>query len=256
MASSLSSSANSSANALLIEMWSDFVCPFCYIGKRKLEVALKDLGFEIQDAGNGNGLPATAASADQAKKIAYIRYRAFELDPNGPKVNPESIATHLSRKYGMPEEAARANLEGMAKEAKKPGVDLSFNYQKLKICNTFDAHRVLHLAQEKASNEKKRIAYDVKERFLKAYFTDGLAIGDEATILKLATECGLDAAEVEKVLGDKKLFADDVRSDEARARQMQVNGVPYFRLNDSVAINGAQSPEQMKATILRALGQK
>ena len=109
--------------ALLVDMWSDFMCPFCYIGKRRLEVALKGLGFEVRDAGNGRGLPAGHESVDA--RVAYVRFRAYELDPNCPPVKPMGIVPHLAMKYGMPEAAAVAKCEGMARAGQSVGLDFT-----------------------------------------------------------------------------------------------------------------------------------
>ena len=244
MASSTSAAV---ARPLLIDMWSDFMCPYCFIGKRRLESALRGLGFEIRDAGNADTPLPTSGADDASKKIAYIRYRAFELDPNSVKVSSETITAHLSRKYGMPEAAAIANCEGIARAAAQPDVGgLVFNYKALKMSNTFDAHRVLHFAQGKGKGSA------VKERLLLAYFSEGKALGDDETLASLVAECGLDAAEVSKVVADKQLFAADVRADEQAARQMRVSGVPFFLLNEKVPLSGAQDAATIAAAIAKA----
>lgn len=159
-----------------------------------MEAALGDLGYEVREAGNGDGIPPDQSPSSTDQKVAYLRFHAYELDTSCPPVKPLGIVPHLSLKYAMSEADAIAKCEGMARAGESVGLD--FNYKDVKISNTFNAHRVLHMAQERGK------ALRVKERLLRAYFTDGLALGDKATLASLAEECGLDRADVAQVLDD------------------------------------------------------
>ena len=220
---------------LTVEMWSDIVCPFCFIGKRKLELALKQLQF----------VPYSASAAPDAKTYK-INFRAFELDPTTPAMPNESLSVRLSKKFGMPEPQAVGMLGQMEETFKEVG--LTFNWKVAKPGNTMDAHRLIHMAQDKGLGEA------AKERMLLAYFTQGVPIGDPEALRKVASEIeGLTQAEIDAVLDDKKKHFDDVRADEEKARSMGVSGVPYFLLNGKEAISGAQDPATMARTIQKAL---
>lgn len=244
-----------SISPLLIDMWSDFPCPFCFAGKRKIDAALKELGFTVFNADNNYKLGQPITGVPTSDKIALIRYRAFELNPSAPRSTSESIITHIAKKYGGTEASTTSRMEGMKEEFAKPGVDITFNYKDIKMTNSFDAHRLMHFAQEEEQIAKnKGIASAIKERFLKAYFTEGLLLGDHAILKRLSVEAGLPADGVDKVLADPKLYSSEVRADEDQAHRMGIHGVPYFSLNNNAAvINGAEPTERMKAQILRAL---
>ena len=227
----------SKAPTLAIEMWSDVICPFCFIGKRKLEIALKQLGF----------VPHSASVPADVKTYA-VHFRAFELSPTLPAtLRPGmTLKDMLSSFYGMPEAQALQVLMHEEKEAKEVG--LTFNWQVAKPGNTMDAHRLIHMAQEKGCGEA------AKERMLHAYFTEGVAIGDPEALRKVAYEIeGLSKADVDGVLADKTIGFADVRADEEKARSLGISGVPYFVLNGKITINGAQDPALMARTIERAL---
>jgi predicted DsbA family dithiol-disulfide isomerase len=205
-----------------IDVWSDFVCPFCYIGKRRLEIALEQ--FPHKDQVN-------------------VEFKSFELDPNAPEYSGISIHESLASKYGMSiEEAKRANVN-VGQQAATVG--LTFNFEEMKPTNTFDAHRLAKFAKTQG---KER---EITERLLYAYFTDSKNVGDKKTLLSIAEEVGLDREASLEVLNDKKAYANDVRIDESLAQQYGVRGVPYFVVNDKYAISGAQPTE----TFLNALQQ-
>lgn len=204
-----------------VEIWSDVVCPWCYIGKRRFERALAQFG--------------------HAHEVEVV-WRSFELDPDAPRVQTEPHAERLARKYGVSlaqVEAMNARLVG---EAKKEGLD--FHLAQSKGGNTFDAHRLIHLAAESGR------AGEMKERLMKAYFTEGVAIGERGELVRLAVEVGLDEVEVKAMLSSER-FATDVRSDEARAREFGISGVPFFAIDERYGISGAQPAE----LILEALQQ-
>jgi len=196
-----------------VEIWSDVVCPWCYIGKRNLEAAL-----------------AQFSHADQVS----VEWRSFELDPTTPRRVELSMDEVLERRYGMsPDEASAANRQ-MTELAAKVG--LEYHLDRVQIGNTFDAHRLIHLADHQG------LAQAMKERLLAAYFTEGRAVSDPAVLAELAAEVGLDPARVDEVLsGDE--FAAEVRADEARAVEFGSTGVPFFVVDGRFGIPGAQPPD-------------
>jgi predicted DsbA family dithiol-disulfide isomerase len=205
-----------------IEIWSDVVCPWCYIGKRNLEVALT--GFE---------------HADQVE----IEWRSYELDPTTPRRVELSMDEVLSRKYGMSQEEAVAANQRMTELAATVGLD--YHLDRVQIGNTFDAHRLIHLAAAEGRGGA------MKERLLRAYFTEGRAVSDPATLTELATEVGLDPDRVAAVLeGDE--FADEVRADETRAMELGSTGVPFFVFDERLGVPGAQPPDVLLRLLQRA----
>lgn len=196
-----------------IEVWSDFVCPFCYIGKRRLESALNQ--FEYKD------------------EVELI-FRSFELDPNSKKKVDGNINEIIARKYGISIEQAKASNNQIVAQAKDIG--LNYNFDTLSPTNTFDAHRLSHYAKTGGK------ANELAERILKAYFVDSLNISDHKTLANLAGEVGLDSDEALKVLTSDK-YGAEVRNDEENASRIGISGVPYFVFNDKYAVSGAQQPE-------------
>ncbi|SHJ68210.1 Predicted dithiol-disulfide isomerase, DsbA family [Hymenobacter daecheongensis DSM 21074] len=196
-----------------VEIWSDIMCPFCYIGKRRLEEAL-----------------ARFPHADQVQ----VQWRSFELDPN-LQTNPgQSIHELLAERKGVSVEQGRQMNAQMAQHATTVG--LEFNFDKTIPANTFNAHRLIHLA---AAHQRQDA---MKERILRAYFTEGLNIDDPATLTRLAAEVALPEAEVAQ-LWQTDAYAQEVRHDEYQARQIGVRGVPYFVFADKYAVSGAQPSE-------------
>jgi predicted DsbA family dithiol-disulfide isomerase len=207
---------------MLVEIWSDVVCPWCYIGKRQFEQAL-----------------ATFAHRDDVT----VEWRSFELDPTAPKRLEMPMAELLSKKYGMSQDEARAantRISGIA-----AGVGLQYRLDDAQMGNTFDAHRLIHLAATRG------VADAMKERLMAAYFTEGAPIGELPTLVQLATEVGLDAGEVEAALaGDD--FADEVRADEQRAGQLGISGVPFFVIDQAYGVSGAQPSEVLAGALQQA----
>ncbi|HWD82912.1 MAG TPA: DsbA family oxidoreductase [Kribbella sp.] len=211
-----------------IDVWSDVVCPWCYIGKRRLEEAL-------------------AGSGDKAEVV----WHSFQLDPSSTNDDPRDLATRLGEKYGRGREwglQANAHVTEVAAE-----VGLEYHLDQAKPANTVDAHRVLHLARELA--EAGEVPADtqgrLKERLLKAYFTDGLPVGDHATLTELATEAGLPAERVREVLAGSE-YADDVAADQAQALAYGANGVPFFVIDEKYGVSGAQPVEVFQEALRRA----
>lgn len=205
-----------------VEIWSDVVCPWCYIGKRRFEQAL--------------------AQFERADEVEVV-WRSFELDPNAPRVHAEPHAERLARKYGVSLAQVEAMNSRLIGEAKKEGLD--FRLAGTKGGNTFDAHRLIHLA---ASNGR---AGEMKERLMKAYFTEGVAVGERGELLRLAVDAGLDEAEVKAMLSSDQ-FASDVRADEARAREFGISGVPFFAIDERYGVSGAQPADVLLEALRQA----
>jgi predicted DsbA family dithiol-disulfide isomerase len=207
---------------LTVDVWSDVVCPWCYVGKRRLEAAL-----------------ARFSHRDEVELV----WRAFELDPGAPRVRELSPVEHLSRKYGRTKEQALAMMGQLAETAAADGLDL--HLETARSGNTFDAHRVLHLAAERGVQDA------VKERFFRGYMTDGEAIGEPEVLVRLAAEAGLDAREVGDVLASDR-YASDVRGEEEVARKLGISGVPFFVLGGQIGVSGAQPSDVLLAALQRA----
>ncbi|NHC42074.1 DsbA family oxidoreductase [Bacillus sp. MM2020_1] len=197
-----------------IEVWSDYVCPFCYIGKRRLELALDQFPYKDQ---------------------VEVEFKSFELDPNSPQKIDLSIHEVLAQKYGMTIDKAKEANQGVGQQAATVG--LTFNFDEMKPTNTFDAHRLAKFAKTQGKEPA------VSEKLLKAYFTDSKHIGEFETLADIAETAGLNRQEVLKVLHDKNAYASEVRKDESLAQQYGVRGVPYFVINQKYAISGAQPTE-------------
>ncbi|MRG86109.1 DsbA family oxidoreductase [Salinibacillus xinjiangensis] len=197
-----------------IEVWSDFVCPFCYIGKTRLEQALDRFPHQND---------------------VELEFKSFELDPNAQEYNGKSIHEALASKYGMSvEEAKRAN-EGVGKQAADVG--LTFNFDNMKPTNTFDAHRLAKFAKEQGKEK------EATNKLLYAYFTESKNLSDEDTLADIAEDTGLNRETALEVIRDKNAYANDVRIDENLAQQYGVQGVPFFIINQKYAISGAQPLE-------------
>ncbi len=208
-----------------VEIWSDVVCPWCYIGKRRFEAAL--------------------AQFEHARDVEVI-WRSFELDPGAPRVQTEPQAERLAKKYGVSLEQVKAMNARLIGEAGKEGLD--FHLEEAIGGNTFDAHRLIHFAAESGRADV------MEERLMKAYFTEGVAIGERAELVRLAIEVGLDEDRVKAMLSAEEL-ADAVRADEARARAFGISGVPFFAIDERYGISGAQPAESILEALNRAYGE-
>lgn len=220
---------------LRVEIWSDVVCPWCYVGKRRFEAALER--FEHADG-------------------VEVTWRAFELDPNasshpdGTQVGPDDYAQRLSAKYGTGVEKGREMVASMTETAATEGLELRFD--RAVKANTVDAHQVVHLAHLRGGPELQGV---VKERLLRAYFTEGQAVGDRAVLQRLAVEAGLDGDEVALVLSEGR-YVDVVRSEEAEASALGVTGVPFFVIDRKYGVSGAQSPDVLLGALQRAWSER
>jgi predicted DsbA family dithiol-disulfide isomerase len=207
---------------LTVDIWSDIVCPWCAIGKRRLELALE---------------------AFPHKDEVEIVWHAFELDSSAPAVHEGDNAARLGKKYGRTHAEARAMMRQVEETAAKDGLEL--HLATARSGNTFDAHRVIHLARERGIQDA------VKARLLRGYMTEGEAIGQREVLVRLASEAGLDAEEVRDMLASDR-YAADVRKDEQAARSMGVNGVPFFVIGGKYAVSGAQPASVMTRALEQA----
>jgi predicted DsbA family dithiol-disulfide isomerase len=198
-----------------IEIWSDIACPWCYVGKRRFEAALDR--FEHRDDVN-------------------ITWRSFELDPSAPSEREGERALRLAEKYGMSIERAREMEKQMVETAAGEGLDFRFDIQRSGA--TFDGHRVIHLATEHGLGDA------MKERLLRAYFTEGELMGDPETLIRLAGEVGLDPGETRRMLASDR-YADAVRDDERTASSFGISAVPTFVIDRAIGAAGAQPPEAL-----------
>jgi len=211
---------------MVVEVWSDVVCPWCCIGRAHLGLALAD--FE---------------HADDVEVV----WRSYELDPAAPAMPTETLTEQLAVKFGVGPEQVADMFDGVAERAAQVGLD--FHFDIARPGNTVDAHRLLHLARESGLQDR------LKGRLFTAYFSEGQPIGDPATLARLAVEAGLDADEVADLLaGDR--FTAEVRADEQEARALQVTGVPFFVIDRRYAVAGAQPPDQLLGALRRAWAER
>jgi predicted DsbA family dithiol-disulfide isomerase len=204
-----------------VEIWSDFVCPFCYIGKRRFEAALERFAH---------------------KDGVEVVFRSFELDPHAPKDADHDVHDMLAMKYGMSRQQEKAMNDNVAGQAKEVG--LTYRFDSMILTNTFDAHRLARFAARHGKTE------EMVERLFRAYFTDSEHIGDHETLAALAAMVGLDPSETAQMLADGD-YAEEVRADEEEAGRLGIRGVPFYVIDRKYAISGAQ-PSDM---FLKALQQ-
>ena len=205
-----------------VEIWSDIACPWCYVGKRRFEAALA--GYEHRED-------------------VTVTWRSFELDPGAPAARGVSGAEHLAAKYGMSVEQARARQAQLAAIAAEDGLEMRFDL--VRGGNTFDAHRLVHLAQAHGVQDA------MKERLLRAYQSEGELMSDRAALSRLAAGVGLPADEVADLLdGDR--FAAEVRDDERTAAALGITAVPFFVVDRAFGASGAQPPEVLRGLLDRA----
>ncbi|MGG7034433.1 MAG: DsbA family oxidoreductase [Flavobacterium sp.] len=204
---------------LKIQIWSDVACPFCYIGKRKLEEALEK--FEH----NSN---------------VELEWKSFQLNPDTNFPSGSDPVDYLANKYGRDRAWAISMHQNVTQQAKAVG--LEYHLDKSIMANTLNAHRVSHLAK------KHNLGNEFEEILFKAYFTRGLNIDDKETLMQLAAEAGLPTEETEEVL-NSDAFKANVKQDIAEAQAIGVTGVPFFVFDNKYAVSGAQSPEIFLQTL-------
>lgn len=205
-----------------VEVFSDVVCPWCYIGKRRLEEAL-----------------STFPHADEVT----VTYRSFQLDPTTPKDVTGTLTERLATKYGVTREQAERMNDRVSGVAETVGLD--FHLDAAHPVNTFEAHRLLHLAATEG------LQTELKERLMRAYFTEGVRLADRDELVRLATEIGLDEDAVNAVL-DSDAYTADVDADLALARRFGISGVPFFVIDRTYGVSGAQESAVLSQALEQA----
>ena len=201
-----------------VDMWSDIVCPFCWLGRQRLEAAARAERIELR-----------------------LTWRSFELDPKRAKLGEPGLVAHIAKKYGISVEQSLGAQQQLAQAFAQFGG--TYDFERARPANTFDAHRLSHLAATRGLSDK------MQARLMRAYFAEGEAISDHATLRRLAEEAGLKPDEIEATL-TSDAFADDVRRDEEIAtQQLDVQGVPFFVLEGRLAISGAQPVETFRGAL-------
>ncbi|MBJ7596750.1 MAG: disulfide bond formation protein DsbA [Candidatus Nephthysia bennettiae] len=205
-----------------VEIWSDVVCPWCYIGKRRFESAL--------------------ARFDHRDQVD-VTWRSFELNPGAPAEELGGLAERLASKYGMTLDQAKAANARVAAAAAGEGIE--FRLDAARPGNTFDAHRLIHLANELG------VQAQAKERLMAAYFSEGRRIGDPETLVELVAEVGIAPSEASEAL-EAGSYGPEVRADEREAAELGITGVPFFVLDRRYGVSGAQPPELMLQALQQA----
>lgn len=208
-----------------VEVWSDVMCPFCYIGKRHYEAALK----QFADSNN-----------------VEIVWKSFQLNPNSPEQYNGSVNDYLAEHKGISVEQAKAMNDRVTQMAKEAG--LTYNFDKAKIANSFKAHRVIQMAKAKGLGDA------IEERLFKAYFTEGKDFGSTQVLIELAKDIGLTEAEVNEALTNDD-YAYKVKQDVYEAQQIGVTGVPFFVFNRRYAVSGAQPTEVFLQTLQKSFNE-
>ncbi|MBD8389748.1 DsbA family oxidoreductase [Dysgonomonas sp. BGC7] len=202
-------------NKMKIDIWSDIACPFCYIGKRKLEMAL---------------------SRFPHKENVELVWHSYELDPRLPKqALQESIYTYFARKYSMTEEEARENMDNTARLAKE--VDLNYDFDKLIVANTSDALRLVKLAKEYG------LATEAEEILFKSYFVEGKNISDLVVLSDLGSKIGLKESEIKEMLNSDKYLAEIKQDIEYSENELQLEYIPFYVFNNKQIVQGSIAVE-------------
>ncbi len=205
-----------------VEIWSDIMCPFCYIGKRQFENALQQF---------------------PGKEGIEVVWKSFQLNPDMKTEPGKNINEYLAEKKGWTLDYAKQMNDHVTRLAKEVG--LNYNLDKAVVANSFDAHRLIQLANDNGKGD------EMEERLFKAYFTEGKNIADHPTLIRLGTDIGLVSDTIKKVL-DSNAYAHNVEQDIYKAKQIGARGVPYFVFNDRYAVSGAQATETFSGAITKA----
>jgi predicted DsbA family dithiol-disulfide isomerase len=198
---------------LKIEIWSDVICPFCYIGKRKFEAALAQF---------------------PARDRIEVEWKSFQLAPHAVTDPARNALANLAEKKGWTMEFARQAMASVIERAQSVG--LHFDYDHATVANTFDAHRLAHFAASQGKGD------EMQERLFRAYFSEGRNVGDPEALATLAAEVGLPEPEAREVLASGQ-FTEEVRRDVEFAQRLGINGVPFFVFDRKYAVSGAQDTE-------------
>ena len=216
---------NKEKKIMKVEIWSDVMCPFCYIGKRKFENALQ------QFAGKDN---------------VVVEWKSYQLNPDMVTDTTKSTVDHLAESKGWTKEYTRETMSYVVNMAKEVG--LNYNFDKAVVANSFDAHRIIQFAKTVGKGDA------MEERLFKAYFVEGKNTADHTTLTQLAVEIGLPEAEVTAVLKSDK-YAAEVRRDVAESEQLGIRGVPFFVIDRKYGISGAQDSQVFLDSLNKALAQ-
>ncbi len=208
-----------------VEIWSDIMCPFCYIGKRNFETALE----QFPD-----------------KNHVEVVWKSFQLDPDMPEVAEESYGEYLVKRKGMGSEQVKGMLANVTESAKQVGLDYQFD--RSVMVNSFLAHKLLQFAKTRNKGDQ------AEERLFRAFFTEGKNIADIQTLLQLGQEIDLDESELKTALADEK-YGYDVNQDIQEARNIGVTGVPFFVFDRKYAVSGAQPPEAFSQSLQKAFSE-
>ena len=211
---------------MTVEIWSDVMCPFCYIGKRKFEIAL--------------------AQFPQHEQVEVV-WKSFQLNPDLETDTSKSVKQSLAESKGWTLEQADEAMSYVVNMAK--GVGLTYHFDKAVVANSFDAHRFSHLAKKYGLQDA------AEERLFAAYFTEGKNTADHEVLTQIGSEIGLDAGEVKKTLAGND-FAAEVEKDIEEARQFRISGVPFFVFNRKYAVSGAQDSKVFLETLQKAFADK
>lgn len=206
-------------DTIQVEIWSDVVCPFCYIGKRHFEQAVAQL---------------------PAGTPVQVTWKSFQLNPEQKTDTSITIYQSLAQSKGWTEQYTRQTTQHVTTMAAQAG--LQYDFDKVVVANTLNAHRMIHLAADYGK------ADDMKERLLKGYFTEGMNVDDDSTLVDLALELGIPKDEAEDLLKTDR-YAFEVQKDIAEAAQIGVRGVPFFVFDRKYAVSGAQPVEAFVQTL-------
>lgn len=209
-----------------IQIWSDVVCPYCYIGKREFEQALEQFPHKDQ---------------------VEVEWKSFELDREAPVRSPDDMYEMLAKKYGRTREQAREMVAGVVERARSVG--LQYNMEKAVMGSSFDAHRLIQYAKTKGKGDA------AEERLFRAHFILGEHIGDHAKLKEIAQEIGLDGNAAEALL-KTDAFTEAVHADEYEAQQIGVRGVPFFVLDGKYAVSGAQPSRHFLGALKQAWSER
>lgn len=213
------------SHTMTVEIWSDILCPFCYIGKRKFEQAL--------------------AQFPASDKVEVV-WKSFQLDPSASNTG-EPYAQHLAAKKGWSAAQTQQMFDHVRQMAASVG--LEYHFDKTRTANSFDAHQLLHLAIKHGKQDA------AKEALLRAHFTEGKNIGDLDTLISIGTDLGIGADEVRETL-ENQVFAGEVALDIETARQFQITGVPFFVFDRKYGVSGAQDSAVFLQTLQKAFEEK
>lgn len=211
-----------------ITYWSDYACPYCYIGETRLEKALESLGL---------------------KDKVELEMKSFELDPGAPREYHGATVDRFAKKYGLPVEGAANQIEHISSLGRAEGID--FQYARTRYTNTLDAHRLTKFVQSKGN---KAMTDQLIHDLFDAYFTKNLELTDREVLIEIGTKAGLAVEEITELL-DSNLYEKEVRVDELEAQRYGVHGVPFFIIDNKYSLNGAQPQEMFEAALQRVVAE-